>query len=655
MRRPLFVVAALLCACGDSSTSDLPSDDAASDGASDGASDTSIGGDAAPDAGGDGGGDGGAPGWPTTYTPPTEATVLSTLVAGHPRLVVRDADLATIKASLTDPVAKGYYTALVARGDAMLTAPVSERVLVGPRLLAVSREVLKRTYTLALLHRLTGDAKYLDRAVKELVHVAGFSDWNPSHFLDVAEMSYAFAIGYDWLHGSLSPADRKTIADALVTKGLAEGKKAYDAKAWWTTDPFNWNLVCHGGLTAGALAVADEQPALAKFLLTRAIANTPKAMASYAPDGAWAEGPGYWGYATQYAVAGIASLKSALGTDFGLSALPGFSKAALFRLGNVGPTGLSFNFADADSAEGDEPPLFWLARRFDSPLYAYGARGAAGKNGSYGDLMWYDARGDAADLAKEPTETWFHVADIVSMRSSWGDANAVWVGFKGGDNGANHSDLDLGDFVFDALGQRWAIDLGPDNYDLTGYFGKERYTYYRKATIGQNTLLVDGKNQDEAAKAPITGFVAGPVPWAIADLSKGYAPLGVTKAQRGVALLDGKTRLLVEDELEASKGVGVVWTMHTKATVAVAGNKATLTQGGKTLTVSVLAPTTGATLSVADVNLAAPQNPTTGVRKLQIKLTGTTSTRIAVLFVPEGAKTDAPVVKSLATWATAGP
>jgi len=32
---------------------------------------------------------------------------------------------------------------------------------------------------------------------------ARFGDWNPKHFLDVAEMTFALAIWYDWLFDQL--------------------------------------------------------------------------------------------------------------------------------------------------------------------------------------------------------------------------------------------------------------------------------------------------------------------------------------------------------------------------------------------------------------------------------------------------------------------
>jgi hypothetical protein len=64
----------------------------------------------------------------------------------------------------------------------------------------------------------------------------------------------------------------------------------------------------------------------------------------------------------------------------------------------------------------------------------------------------------------------------------------------------NHNDLDVGDFVLDAMGQRWAGELGSGDYDSDGYFNgthqtDQRWTYYRKKTEGQNTLVIGGENQ----------------------------------------------------------------------------------------------------------------------------------------------------------------
>ena len=71
---------------------------------------------------------------------------------------------------------------------------------------AEARGVLDRTYTLGLLWRLDGNASWARRAVREMLHVTSDSSctsWNPSHFLDTAEMMHAVAVGYDWLFAGL--------------------------------------------------------------------------------------------------------------------------------------------------------------------------------------------------------------------------------------------------------------------------------------------------------------------------------------------------------------------------------------------------------------------------------------------------------------------
>ena len=67
-------------------------------------------------------------------------------------------------------------------------------------------------------------------------------------------------------------------------------------------------------------------------ILHHALTSVQLAMQSYAPDGGWGEGPGYWAYATSYNVTMLACLESATGSDFGLSKFPGFDQTALFPL-----------------------------------------------------------------------------------------------------------------------------------------------------------------------------------------------------------------------------------------------------------------------------------------------------------------------------------
>ena len=172
-----------------------------------------------------------------------------------------------------------------------------------------------------MAYHLTGDPRHAERCEQEMLAVARFSDWNPSHFLDVAEMTFALAIGYDWLYDQLGEASRDEIRKAIVEKGVSLPFET--PHKGWVTARNNWGQVCHGGMTAGALAVLEDEPDLAARRSTTRCTTCTLSMAAYAPKGSYPEGPGYWAYGTSYNVVLIDVLESVLGSDFGLSQCAG--------------------------------------------------------------------------------------------------------------------------------------------------------------------------------------------------------------------------------------------------------------------------------------------------------------------------------------------
>jgi len=272
------------------------------------------------------------------------AEVLRALRPDHPRLYVLDEEIDVIKQQIkVDARLRRWYDRLQKDAERMLKEPVVVHRLIGPRLLDQSRAALRRISTLAGLYRLDGDHRKADRARQEMLAAAAFPDWNPAHFLDVAEMTNALAIGYDWLYQFLTDADRARIRQAIVEKGLKPGLLVYKSGRGWPMVIHNWNQVCNGGLTAGALAVADREPDLAGQLIDHARRSIVRAMASFAPDGGWAEGPGYWNYATECNVFFLSAVESALGTDFGLKQMAGFRQTGKFRMQSIGPLNRTFN------------------------------------------------------------------------------------------------------------------------------------------------------------------------------------------------------------------------------------------------------------------------------------------------------------------------
>ena len=593
------------------------------------------------------------------------ATSFDTLQKQHPRLFIHDSELPAIKKAIaTDPFVKIVYEQQLAVGEKLLTMPPDQYFIGGSEhtLLGTARDLEGRIFTLAGLYRITGDKRFADRAIKEMLATAAFPDWNPAHFLDTGEITAALGVGYDWLYPVLTPADRATIEHAIATKGIDPWLERIKNGEAIHHEHNNWNQVCNGGETIGALAIADVDPERARAIIDHARVAIGDIMQLFAPDGGFEEGPGYWNYATSYNVLFIDALNSALGTDFGMANAPGFSSTGDYNIQSIGPTYLLANFSDAGAGIYPSPQMFWFARRFHRPFYAEFERHLilSGKldprearESSRFDIfsvLWGAEDVNLTDGAELPLVQSFARVDQAYMRSAWNDPNAWYVAFKGGSARASHGHLDLGTFILDAFDQRWASDLGPDNYGLPGYFGRQRWTYYRMRTEGHNTLTIDGQNEDLDAKAPLTAAAAkGNTLYAIADLNQAYKGK-LTSWTRGVKLLD-KKRVLVQDEITPAQAVDVVWNFHTFADVKIAedGRSATLTEGGATLHARILSPAAGR-FSTASTQAPPPNAPNPGLTNLAINLPKVSAAEtIAVVFTKPGDNTQ-PVLKPLSAW-----
>jgi hypothetical protein len=545
---------------------------------------------------------------------------LKTLRAEHPRLILFDSEIDRIRMQMQqNPLARKVHADLVKEAERLVTTPPVEYKLAGPRLQGQSRTCLDRVYTLALLYRLDGRKPFLDRAVQELRAAADFKDWNPSYFLDTAEITHAFAIGYDWLYPALSTEQRAWIRAAIVEKGLAPALAAYQSQATWVTARNNWNEICNGGIAMGALAVAEDEPEKSRTLLQSAIDSIAHSLAAYAPDGGWAEGSGYWHYGTSYAVSLLAALESALSTDFGLSTAHGFDRTGRFRIYFSGPSGRSFNYADAHDHTEPAPEMFWMARRFAEPVYAWHEQHLlqAGLAPEALDLVWFQAEARSPKQENWPLNAIFHDVQLAFLRSAWDDPNALFVGVKGGDNKAHHGHLDLGDFVLDGGGVRWALDLGPDDFNLAGSAGRQRWSYPRTLTESHNTVMIDEENQDPRAEAALGGHFFSPdFSWVELDLGHAYHRL--KSYRRRIGMAQGQ-QIFVQDLLESDHPVEALWGMLTDAEVALSGQTADLQKGGWTLSAEILSPR-HAVFDLAPVVAASTQAQIPGVKKLVVRL-----------------------------------
>ena len=165
---------------------------------------------------------------------PESTEILETLKSEHPRLFLHADQLPRLRSRIeADAFLNELYETLLEEAEKTMGQVPVEYKLRGPRLLHQSRKCLNRVSTLSLAFLISGDIKFANRAKRELFAAAEFPDWNPTHFLDVAEMTAAFGVGYDWLYHVLSDSDRSVIQHALLEKGLKQGLLKYEEPAWW--------------------------------------------------------------------------------------------------------------------------------------------------------------------------------------------------------------------------------------------------------------------------------------------------------------------------------------------------------------------------------------------------------------------------------------
>jgi len=589
------------------------------------------------------------------------------LPPAHPRLFLPAGGEEAIRVRVaSDPVWKNLQAGLLAEADRQLASKPVERVLIGRRLLDKSRTALARVMHLGLAWRLTGEKKYLDRARAELLAVAAFADWNPKHFLDVGEMTAAVGIGYDWFYNALDEPARRTLREALVVKGL---KTSQTANAWMKATN-NWNQVCNGGITIGALAVAESDAALAAELIARAVNTVPISMHEFSPDGAYPEGPGYWGYGTTFNVLLISALQSTLGTDFGLTQQPGFLATADYYLHVTGPSGYHFNYSDAGrGGQGVAAAMFWFAAQRKEPYLLWSEWpkiAAVAKKSSRGGrdrtdpmiMLWLAPTQEKPAAPRALSWSAGGVTPVAFHRSAW-TAEASYVAIKGGTPSASHAHMDVGAFVMDADGVRWADDLGMQDYNSIesqgiDLWGKgqdaDRWKIFRLGTSAHSVLMVDGQQQRYSGKAPIVLAKPGRTVVNLDGIYQGQ----LASARRGVELQSDRS-VVVQDEVKAlGKTANVRWAMVTRAEVKLDGaGHALLTQEGKKLGFRVLEPA-GAVVKIypTDPPPAATDAPNPGTRMVgfEVAVGAGAVQRIVVQLVPRDEKGEAPAVRDLAEW-----
>ena len=583
----------------------------------------------------------------------------------HPRIYFDSFDELRVKIN-SDVLAGKWYKTLKDYADSLLQTVPEDYLPVNNILTLQSRRIMYKLYVLSFVYGIEEDVAYKERAMAEIRMAGTFPSWHPNNFLGTAELTNGISVAYDWMYNGLTSEERKEIEDIIINNGIFHGVESYEgiANDFFTTAESNWNVVCNGGLLTAAVALADNYPNISEYIFQHASKSIPLCLEpTYAPQGASPEGTGYWEYATENLVHVLALLDSAikegetLPKQFDFSNAEGFSQTLDFPIATSSTYG-TFNYGDnsVETSKKNMSTAYWLAHKYGKPQYSWYQLHMNDLLGEYGDmwkitqkLAWYspsDLLNDSYTFPLDKAYIHSNGPNLVTMRSSWADYGETYVGMQGGSNQAPHQFLSLGTFVIDALGKRWATMRGPGNYRWESYFGDGRHNYYIGRTEGQNCVVLnpdEGLQQNDTAVAQVCAFeTSDSEVFGVLDLTSAYSD-EVNSYKRGVRLFDGRTKILIQDDISAKDTLqSGWWFMHTDARVFPSkdGKSAILVMGDKRLYMELLSAPEKSVITVVDAKpLPISPDPEEQKdidygKKIAIDISGEKDIRFSVLFVP---------------------
>lgn len=449
------------------------------------------------------------------YQRPDGETMYNALVQNnpnkdHPRILGRVEDFAKLKAlyeGKSDDFANKAFASIIKKADRYCGEDVTKYVtpVLGTR--QHSNGTMRNMITtLGMAYKITGDKKYAERAVKEIMNVTTvWPELGEKNALDLGDNGDLIALAYDWFYNEFTAEQKATIRQAVLEKIFPILMACYRGdlsvypdfiKRSWVYQNDNENSNLNKGAIMLCLALGDDYDNATienyiKPILKYSVLSIEYFIDNWYPDGAWHEGPGYGTAVILQMALQLSSIETACGTDFGFYSVPGIMESGIWALYMEGATG-AFNYSDSWEQSDYHQSFFWLSRILDENIFT-SKRAAELIDTAFStlwgfEMIWYESERFQQYIPPESPDKYFRVLESTVMRSGW-DKNDWYVGFHAGENGIAHSQFDTGSLVLDWAGTRWIKDLGVD--DATYSTLHQKGEYYRQRAEGHNTIVID--------------------------------------------------------------------------------------------------------------------------------------------------------------------
>lgn len=474
---------------------------------------------------------------------------------------------------------------------------------------------------LSLAYLMTGQEKYADKVSEILINAVKAKSWGNSEMLarnpawnselQMAHKAYRCAIAYDAIYNTLSPSERRTIADGLnrlavqplLKDWIMEPTRIHSLNSmghnWWTS------CLCMGGLLA--ISLQNEIPEAAEMIEEinealpqwfdfegDALQHKPK---SFDTNGGMYESLNYANYGIQEALLFILAYKNAYGKNL-VTSIPQLSQLPDFFINVCYPrSGMLYNINFGDSHKNATAQTSMIL------LYALG--------NTDNNILWYldkvqeNQHGDgffpttpmgflyspqldnAPQTPNLPTSSLFPDFGWATMRTSW-DKDATMLAVKSGHTW-NHSHADANSFILFHKGVDIIKDAGNCSYPNPSY---RNYFFQSQA---HNVVLFNGKGQSTEQQyhgSPLRGNLYYPLnganlKYVLADATGPYSDQ-FSRNFRHFLWIDDI--IFIIDDLKTHDYGQFQWLWHPGGTAKKSGYDLTVTNGASSVVIRPLYP-----------------------------------------------------------------
>lgn len=416
-----------------------------------------------------------------------------------------------LRASVRTGHGRLLWTDLQARADADLKKPP---LAGGSRNYQIVNATATRVLRHALASLVTERSDYRAAALAQIRVTFDSSQWTdwrdaaaPKQWhtgLRMGQLALAFGLAYDWLHSSMTAADRRELVAGVDRCGIQPYLKAVDSGSWVVGALNNFVPVICGGLAIAGMAFEEDHPQSDR-LVTLGRERVGAYLGEFGPDGEFNESVPYAASAVS-TVAFFSILRywtagrpERAGLDRGgLQALTRFGhwmmyltrphgREALFGDGPKSATQrrISLSYVPALAAAARDGVLQWY---YLNNLFP--DQDTDGVRNYALELVWYDQ-----SLAPLSPEGWLPRGRVfpantgcVSSRTDWDPhATPSFAYGKAGRAYETHGHSDVGQVCLDAYGEPLLLDPG-------GYHAVQGGNRVHGSAAAHNVLIFDGED-----------------------------------------------------------------------------------------------------------------------------------------------------------------